>query len=247
MRSIRARALRRFGLAIFSVSLLAGGGRLEAFGPGEEVLTVGASSLSVISEGSGVVFDEDGYFYSDAAVLYAPVRLPAGAEITGMCLYGYDEAGGSSFVQVELEVVRLAPAGQTFGTKWIKAAEILLDVGLGHAVVCTQSFSYTYRETGDIDGDGFDEHLEHRLKFYVGHARLGGVRISWRRQMSPPPATATFADVPTTHPFFRSIEALAESGITTGCGPGHFCPSQNVTRGEMAAFLSRALGLHWPY
>ena len=38
-----------------------------------------------------------------------------------------------------------------------------------------------------------------------------------------------------------SINALAESGITGGCGPRQYCPSQPVTRGQMAAFLYRAL------
>jgi len=52
--------------------------------------------------------------------------------------------------------------------------------------------------------------------------------------------------VPKNHPYFRAIEALASSGITGGCGAGNFCPNQNVTRGEMAAFLARALGLHFP-
>jgi hypothetical protein len=40
-----------------------------------------------------------------------------------------------------------------------------------------------------------------------------------------------------------NIEAIAAAGITRGCGPDRFCPSQGVTRGQMAAFLSRALGL----
>jgi len=53
------------------------------------------------------------------------------------------------------------------------------------------------------------------------------------------------ADVPTTHRCFRAIEALAASGITTGCGSGNFCPNQNVTRGELAKFPANALGLYW--
>jgi hypothetical protein len=36
---------------------------------------------------------------------------------------------------------------------------------------------------------------------------------------------------------------LAGSGITFGCAPGRFCPTAEVTRGQMAAFLSRALHL----
>ena len=38
-----------------------------------------------------------------------------------------------------------------------------------------------------------------------------------------------------------NINRLAESRITTGCRPGRFCPGEVVTRGQMAAFLHRAL------
>ena len=72
-----------------------------------------------------------------------------------------------------------------------------------------------------------------------------GAYIGYRLQIAEAPGTATFADVPTTHTYFRAIEALASSGITGGCGNGNFCPNKNVSRGEMAAFLARALGLHF--
>jgi S-layer homology domain len=42
------------------------------------------------------------------------------------------------------------------------------------------------------------------------------------------------------------IEAIAEAGVTLGCNPPlntHYCPRGTVTRGEMAAFLARALAL----
>ena len=42
------------------------------------------------------------------------------------------------------------------------------------------------------------------------------------------------------------IEAIAAAGITTGCNPpdnNRYCPSQTVTRGQMAAFIVRSLGL----
>lgn len=41
----------------------------------------------------------------------------------------------------------------------------------------------------------------------------------------------------------QDIGSLAAAGITLGCGPGLFCPHASVTRGEMAAFLTRAAGL----
>ena len=70
--------------------------------------------------------------------------------------------------------------------------------------------------------------------------------IGFRLQVSPAPGTATFNDVPTSHPFFQYVEALAASGITGGCGSGNYCPDAPVTRGQMAVFLSKALGLQWP-
>jgi hypothetical protein len=76
--------------------------------------------------------------------------------------------------------------------------------------------------------------------------RLKGVTIWFHRQRSPAPGTATFGDVPTSHPFFAAVEALVASGVTSGCGGGNFCPDDPLTRGQMAVFLSKALGLHWP-
>jgi hypothetical protein len=69
--------------------------------------------------------------------------------------------------------------------------------------------------------------------------------IAYRLQVSAAPALATFDDVPTSHPFFQYVEALAASGVTGGCGGGNFCPDAPVTRGQMAVFLAKALGLQW--
>ena len=57
------------------------------------------------------------------------------------------------------------------------------------------------------------------------------------------PATSTdyFTDDNSTT-FEGNINRLAASGITKGCTPTTFCPNPNVTRGQMAAFLHRALG-----
>jgi S-layer homology domain len=71
------------------------------------------------------------------------------------------------------------------------------------------------------------------------------VEVWWRRTVSPAPLAATFNDVPTGHPFFQFVEALYDSGITAGCGGGNYCPDNPVTRGQMAVFFAKALGLHW--
>ena len=40
--------------------------------------------------------------------------------------------------------------------------------------------------------------------------------------------------------------STAAAGITAGCGGGNFCPDQPITRKQEAAFIAKALGLHWP-
>ena len=74
---------------------------------------------------------------------------------------------------------------------------------------------------------------------------FGHVEVWWKRTVSDAPGTATFADVPDNHDFYQFIEALAASGITAGCGGGNYCPDAPLTRGQMAVFLAKALGLHF--
>ena len=61
-----------------------------------------------------------------------------------------------------------------------------------------------------------------------------------------PAVAGFFTDVPETNVFHDDIEWLADEGITQGCNPpvnDNFCPTKAVTRGQMAAFLVRALNL----
>ncbi|MYE56997.1 MAG: insulinase family protein, partial [Acidimicrobiaceae bacterium] len=54
---------------------------------------------------------------------------------------------------------------------------------------------------------------------------------------------AAFVDVSADHPYVDDIDRLAGGRITAGCAtnPSRYCPDQHVTRGQMAAFLARAL------
>jgi hypothetical protein len=60
-----------------------------------------------------------------------------------------------------------------------------------------------------------------------------------------PPACATpmFADVPASSPYCRWIEELARRGVVTGCGGGNYCPAGEVSREQMAVFLTATFGL----
>jgi hypothetical protein len=52
-----------------------------------------------------------------------------------------------------------------------------------------------------------------------------------------------FDDVGADHRHAAGIGAVAEAGITVGCGPGRYCPSDPVSRAQMATFLQRGLDL----
>jgi hypothetical protein len=83
-----------------------------------------------------------------------------------------------------------------------------------------------------------------RAAFSVRSPYVSGVRRS-----GPPPPPATwdgrfYDDDGSLHE--GNIESIAAAGITKGCNPpanNRFCPDDSVTRGQMAAFLVRALGL----
>lgn len=66
--------------------------------------------------------------------------------------------------------------------------------------------------------------------------------------LPPPDVVDRFADDNDTV-FADSIDRLASSGITYGCNPpanNRFCPARSVTRGQMAAFLTRAITFSAP-
>ncbi len=51
----------------------------------------------------------------------------------------------------------------------------------------------------------------------------------------------TFTDVPPSAYYFDAVNLMASKGITNGCGPGLYCPTQNLTRAQMAVFLVRSV------
>ena len=59
---------------------------------------------------------------------------------------------------------------------------------------------------------------------------------------TPPPAVGVFSDVPISNPHAGFIEELARRGITGGCGAGIYCPTNPVTRAQMATFLTKTWG-----
>ena len=141
--------------------------------------------------------------------------------------------------------MKLPAGGQSAGVVEVPGSHVNDSFNIGYGTVCTNPMSFTILSDADLDGMG-SEHLAYFIWVLVSPTSgLGGMRITWHRQVSASPSTATFGDVPVGAFGFQQIEALAASGITGGCGGGNYCPDQPLTRAQMAVFLAKALGLYW--
>jgi hypothetical protein len=123
------------------------------------------------------------------------------------------------------------------------------DTVLSGSLAATVRYQADVGSDGDLDAQSYILLAEFGINgqtVYDGTVRLRQVEILFRRQISPAPVSATFNDVGTGDFGFQQIEALVASGITAGCGGGAFCPNASLTRAQMAVFLAKALGLHWP-
>jgi hypothetical protein len=167
-------------------------------------------------------------------VLEAPLLLPAGARVVAIELDGCDDSALGRVIANLFQTGRLESGLSSLATA---ATDLLgfpgcvavVNLAVPHTI---DNLNNAYFVQVQIVGDSLD-------------TRFQAVRVFYTLQVSPAPAIATFGDVPTSHPFFRFVEALARSGITSGCGGGNFCPDTPLTRGQMAVFLSLGLGLHF--
>ncbi len=53
--------------------------------------------------------------------------------------------------------------------------------------------------------------------------------------------TPYFTDVPSTSIYFKFIQKMMDMGFWTGCGNNQYCPTDAVTRGDMAPMIMRAV------
>ncbi len=78
----------------------------------------------------------------------------------------------------------------------------------------------------------------------IAHIVAGGQQLTITQTSH---TTAEFADVPESATFFDAANLMFDAGVTNGCQASNdaatrlFCPNNNITRGEMAAFLVRSV------
>ena len=129
------------------------------------------------------------------------VHLPTGAEIMSLDVSACDSSATASVGFALRTVPRTpGPVGTVVSATTGASGCIVSQVPVSPSVqVSTVNNGYLVQVTADAG---------------VSWTQL---RVRYRLQVSPAPATASFPlDVPTTHPFFRFVEAMAASGLTGG-------------------------------
>jgi hypothetical protein len=174
------------------------------------------------------------YITSGYPALTAGVHLPAGSRVAAFGVYGCDDSNDDHF---SLKFWRCPLDSGACDSPFV----VVESTGPACSFWGLSGLSYT------IDNSTYSYFLEFTPEVFTEVHRLRYARVLYYLQVSPAPAVATFADVPVGAFGFQHVEALAASGITGGCGGGNFCPNEPLTRVQMAVFLAKALGLHWPY
>ena len=167
----------------------------------------------------------------------AQLYLPSGADLQFVRTWGFDNIAANITFFVQRSCLPDFGAGGggfvtllSFSTAGAPGNYSIFGSLPGVLAIDNQSCTYWVRARFDGTGSGLTLHK---------------ARAQYVRQISPiPPGPPSFSDI-LGHPQRQAIEALAASGITGGFPDGTFRPNIGLTRAQMAAFLARALGLHW--
>ncbi|MGA2589532.1 MAG: protease pro-enzyme activation domain-containing protein [Bryobacteraceae bacterium] len=132
----------------------------------------------------------------------------------------------------------LTVAGQTITVTQRETATIFTDVSPSTFYFDGVNIMYTSGITNGCSTSPLmycpnDDTTRGQMAVFIVRSVLGGDNFTY----SPTPY---FTDVPPSYQFFKWIQKLKELGITTGCTATTYCPADDVTRGEMAAFIIRA-------
>jgi len=242
---------RKQTLTAVAIVLAAAIARAQSYGDQDQVLRIPAADFQNEDYVEGWI-GPDGYLYGTIGAdtrLATPLLLPDGAVITRLCFATRDSSVTGLPLYVSLRADKLVPGGESPSSELLALVDSTDHTG--YDVSCSGDLAITLRDHVDVDGDGNPDAAAYRAAVFIADPgtdislAFAAVEITWHRQVSPPPGTPSFADVPVTDAAWPHIEALAASGITAGCGTGNFCPGATLTRRQMAIFLAKALGLHW--
>lgn len=207
----------------------------------EQVISYGFSVVNPFSD--SVKEDGDAYRWISGAgpnefYMVAPVHLPSGVIIDYIGLDYCDTDPAATYTLTMFN----SYGDHTFDN--IGSITPPANQSACGYVYNSTAFNYSYNQNW---GNLLSLYLFQPSSIVDGSLKFRGVEVWYRRQVSPAPGAPTFNDVPASDSGFQYIEALVASGITAGCGGGNYCPDNPLTRRQMAVFLAKGFGLHFPY
>lgn len=121
------------------------------------------------------------------------------------------------------------PAGATY---------VPVDAGAAYGLIGAGQTSDCLAATGNCYGLSLSTPASrpaaHWDAYFTESPSTGDIKI-WTLHIGK-----SFTDVPTSYLFYKAVETIFHNGITGGCGTGTYCPSQAVTRAQMAVFLLKS-------
>ncbi len=194
------------------------------------------ASVEDFTSDSGMIVpffpDSNGDYYSSTTDAFGTTGAWSATVYGG----GEDHKSGSYYVRC----VRGGPAGSSSTFSDVPSADTFASYieAIYNAGITTGCGNGDYCPSADVTRDQMAAFLVRASQVKAGRSPVnftcnGGANCATE--------TPYFTDVPTTDGFFPYVQKLKELGITTGCGNSDYCPSQDVTRDQMAAFIIRAL------
>jgi S-layer homology domain len=176
------------------------------------------------------------------------VSLPVGIDLmddSGNDVLEAPEAAGLNHVHYNNSGSFMAPIGTLVsldgpgGTDWYKINDDTADYGFVppytyfDCLFIGNCYNIQVTPLGPRPVQHWDAQLVEELS--------NGVQVNWALHVG-----GSFADVPSSNPFYKDIETIFHRGITGGCGDPDYCPDDAVLREQMAVFLLKA-GFGWFY
>ena len=216
-------------------SLIGTEARFFAIGPRSGQITVGDGvTFNIATKDTYTVTVAADDSDRDRATVDVTITVTSGPPKPPIITGGGGGGGGGPPVVVEIDGASFAAAD----TETVFTAAVSDDARIG-------SLSWTV--TGP-DGFTATSNAE-RFSFVApaGGAYTLSVTVddAARRTLTGRVTLTVFGDI-AGHQFVNEILWLAEEGITRGCAAHSYCPSNPVTRAQMATFLARALNLEAP-
>jgi len=195
-------------------------------------VTIAGQTISVVQDFTEQVFNDvpPGSFGFDAINLLAQKKITNGCSPAMYC-----PSENITRAEMAYFLVTAAYNGAAFTTN---QSPYFTDVPVGSFEFDQIQKLYELGITTGCGGGEFcpnETVTRDQMAVFLIRARYGATTV-----FDYPPLQI-FSDVPPTYWAYSWIQRMSEDQITSGCAPDLYCPTENVTRAQMAIFLMKAI------